>query len=155
MSQWTHVAGAIRIDGIPSLTGISQEEEIKEIESLIGNTASYYDGEDAWDRCNVPCGSEGSIQRKFIFTGHDKGIGHSLSRGVVVIWADLRDYGDEGAIIVWLRKVLENFKIDNNKGAWGIRDVVLSIEVEGRKEKTLCTWNEKEIVTAKVEREID
>lgn len=157
MSQWTHIAGVVRIDGLPVVVGLNQEQERAEIIKMIGNTCDFEDGDDKWDACNVPCGSEGSIQYSYAFSGRDEGIGHSITRSAIPIYGDLRDYSDAEAIIKWFKQVIAKFQPDHpeNKGLFSIRDAVLSIEVEGRKEKTLCVWNEKEIVTTEIKRDTD
>lgn len=148
MSQWTHVGGVIRIDGIPSLAGLNQEQEKAEIQKMLGNTCSYDDDESKWDACNVPCGSEGSLQHSYSFVGHDdvgKGFiaSSSLTRSAIGIWGDLRDYDDEQEIINWFKGILAKFQPNHpeNKGLFSIREALLSIEVEGRNKKTVCVWN--------------
>lgn len=148
MSQWTHVAGVIRIDGMPSLVGLNQEQERAEIQRMIGNTCGSYDDASKWDACNVPCGSEGSLQYGYSFYGHDEVVSgflasSSLSRGAITIWGDLRDYDDENEIIEWFKGIMAKFqpKHPENKGNFGIRDALLSIRVEGRGKK-VCVWND-------------
>jgi len=147
MSQWTHVAGVIRIDGLPSVVGLNQEQERAEIRKTLGNTCSYDDDAPKWDACNVPCGSEGSLQHSYSFVGHDEageGIvaSSSLTRSAIAIWGDLRDYDDDNGIIKWFKETLAKFQPNHpeNKGLFSIRDALLSIEVEGQGKK-VCIWD--------------
>ena len=103
MSQWTHVCGAIRIDGIPNLDGLNTLK----IKDAFGNTCEYDDDSSVWDNCDVPCGSEGSLQYKIEHTGDN----NSLSWGIVYIWGDLRSYDDYNAIYIWIKKACEHLMI--------------------------------------------
>ncbi len=155
MSQWTYVAGTIRVDGFPDLLGLSHDEEKEQIEKMVGSTCDYDSPPEQWDACNVPCGSEGSIQRRFMLTGYDKGIGHSISRGVVSIWGDLRRYENEREIVEWFKAVIKKFEAldsSDNKYGFSIRDAMLSVEVEGRQHKTFCIADGKDIVTKRIKR---
>lgn len=95
MSQWTHVAGCIRIDSPPFL----DVNPMRELSQSFGNTCKFGDPQSKWNRCNVPCGSEGSVQYCIERTGDE----HSMSWGVVYIWGDLRDYDSQQKIYDWLR----------------------------------------------------
>lgn len=152
MSQWTHVAGLIRIDGLPFMMGLNQEQERAEVQRMIGNACGYDDDKSKWDACNVPCGSEGSLHYCYDFTGYDEDISHSAMRSAISIWGDLRDYGDKEAIVKWFKSVVAKFRAGDaeNKGMFSIRDAVLSIEAEGSTSKTICVWNGKEIVRRSV-----
>jgi len=148
MSQWTHVAGVIRIDGMPFVVGLNQEQERAEIHKMVGNTCSYDDDAPKWDACNVPCGSEGSLQYSYSFADHDEATegfiaSTSLSRSAIAIWGDLRDYDNENEIIEWFKGTLAKFQPNHpeNKGLFSIRDALLSIEVEGQGKKAVCVWN--------------
>lgn len=123
MSIWTHVAGIIRVDGTMGvLTGL---DEKKALEKIMGHTASF-EGDDAeWDRCDVPIGSEGSIQYCVDITAVDNEYGGSLSRGHISIWGDLRDYDDVDAIKEWFGGIIRKLRPD-----FSPRDAVLSIDKE-------------------------
>src|SRR5258706_11628241 len=118
MSIWTHVCGCIRIDGLPE---INPEEQIK---SIFGNTVLFNDTREKRKECNVPCGSEGSIQYKILTAGT------GLVLYTIPIWGDLRDYEDMEEIERWFNKIVYNNNLI-------IRLGVLDIEVEGRKAKIL------------------
>jgi len=111
MSQWTHVAGCIRIDDLFNDTA-------SKIKAQFGITCTFDDGEDALDKCNVPCGSEGSIQYRIEHTGSP----YSLSWGLVSIWGDLRDYNDATAIYEWIKKACDGLMI---------RSCAVKVDVEG------------------------
>lgn len=98
MSQWTHIAGFLRIDYLQMRESDNQLIDI--IKEKFGRTCDFHSPEKSWDECNVPMGSEGSVQYKVLLTyGHS-----SLARIVVLIWGDLRDYGDDKSIIDWVKK---------------------------------------------------
>jgi hypothetical protein len=124
MSQWTHVCGCIRIDAIVQLDG-DIEKKIKE---QFGNCVSYYDDESKWNACNVPCGSEGSVQYRVEKTADSDS---SMSWGVVYIWGDLRNYDNHLEIFEWIVKSCDGLfvrscavKIDvEYKGKYLVHDV--------------------------------
>ncbi len=115
MSQWTHVNGAIRFDGIRVLPGFNRHS----IEKILGNTVNFSDPENAWDECNVPRGSEGSIQFFINENPHKE----SLSSFMVNIWGDLRDYDNIEKIQEWFEGVIAHKDVI-------IRSAILEIEVE-------------------------
>lgn len=113
MSIWTHINGCIRIDGIPSIMDVS-DNKMKEI---LGSTCEYESSGAERDACNVPCGSEGSMQYKLI------GAGTGLILWTVPVWGDLRDYDDAQEVTDWFNRVTQ-------KSGLIIRDAVLQINVE-------------------------
>lgn len=115
MSQWTHIAGCIRIDSLGELLG---EDTKKQLEIAFGNTCEYNDERVVWDTCNVPCGSEGSLQYAIQKTGRE----NELAWGIVYIWGDLRDYDGAQEIFEWLANSCEGFMI---------RSCTVKIDVEG------------------------
>lgn len=120
MSQWTHVNGAIRYDSL-RMEGMPFNK-LQDFKELLGNTCSYEENEKTWDKCNVPCGSEGSIQFNFWSNPHLS----SLASFGVHIFGDLRDFGKEDVpkIEKWFEKVTKT------KGVM-VRSAILEIEVEG------------------------
>lgn len=118
MSVWTHITGNIRIDGAPGLTKISTVEALKKV---LGNTCSFDDDEAVWDACNVPKGSEGSLQYEVIEYGD------GLLWVTVAVWGDLRDYDFIAEIKAWFERIL---------CAEGliVRQAVLSVSVENGRE---------------------
>lgn len=102
MSNWTHFVGAIRI----------RDVEIEKISSIakLFRTCEFGDSEDNWKRCNVPCGSEGSIQvelinsdGKYVFGEHEWNI---------VIFGSLRNYSveNEKETINWWFNTIKKIK---------------------------------------------
>jgi len=108
MSQWTHINAAIRFDGIPGLGNA---------EPKLGNTCNYESEKDKWDACDVPCGSEGSLQYSVVIAGT------GLVYKSVHIWGDLRDYDDVNEIREYLTRVVDGKCI---------RSGVAHIDMEGQ-----------------------
>lgn len=121
MSTWTHLGGLIRIDGIPGITPFSDEESLSQV---LGNTVNFEDEKWVWDKCNVPCGSEGSLQYKIIRSGD------GLILWTVAVWGDLRDFDNIQGIEDWFDKVTKKSKLL-------IRSAILQIEVENGENKVL------------------
>jgi len=119
MSQWTHVAGIVRVDALPF------GDPTKTIESSFGKTCEYDSPESARESCTVPCGSEGSVQYCVEHTGGE----HSLAWGCVYIWGDLRDYSDAQEIYKWLKTATKSLLI---------RSCVVKIDIEYQKSYIVC-----------------
>jgi len=120
MSQWTHVNGAIRFDAL-RVAGMPFNT-IESYKKLLGNTFSYEDDEEDWDKCNVPCGSEGSIQFNF-WASSD--LAQMAAFGVHV-FGDLRDFGKED-----VPKIEEWFnRVTTTEGVM-VRSAILEIDIEG------------------------
>jgi len=119
MSQWTHVCGCIRYDAL-RMAGMPYAT-LDQIKELIGHPVNYDDAKEKWDACNVPCGSEGSIQ--FVFWSNRSL--NSLAAFTVGIFGDLRDFGSED-----VPKIKEWFeKVTKSEGVM-VRSAILEIEVE-------------------------
>ena len=129
MSQWTHVNGCIRIDGIPN---IEDNVDIKSIREILGITCRYNSPDKRWKECNVPCGSEGSIQYKIIPAGD------GLVLWTVAIWGDLRDFGSKD-----VKKIRNWFKKITEESGLSIRSAILEIRIEYGKTIVL-RYKEKE-----------
>jgi hypothetical protein len=129
MSQWTHVNGCIRIDGIPS---IEDNVDIESIREKLGITCRYNSPDKRWKECNVPCGSEGSIQYKIISAGH------GLVLWTVAVWGDLRDFGSKD-----VKKIRNWFKKITEESGLSIRSAILEIRIEYGKTIVL-RYKEKE-----------
>lgn len=134
MSQWTHIAGVIRIDAIRHGNGrdMQQHKALKEL----FRTWSYGDRNSKRAKCNVPYGSEGSIQVKIVPGEED-----SLAAYAILLWGDLRDFGDAEDIKnlkKWWKHIIDKFEHPDlvapeikNCYFMGIRQACLKIEVEG------------------------
>lgn len=132
MSQWTHVCGCIRYDAI-RMVGMPYST-LDSIKELVGNPVSYEDSEEKWDKCNVPCGREGSIQ--FVFWSNPSL--SSLSAYTVAVFGDLRDFGKED-----VPKIQEWFdKITTAKGVM-VRNAIIEICVEYEKEPIILRYDTK------------
>jgi len=128
MSTWTHIAGCIRFDGIPSLGGpLSTMHGMKD---HLGATCSFDDDEDAWDKCSVPCGSEGSLQYKIIRAGD------GMVLWTVAIWGDLRDYDNVEAVQKWFDRITTDSQAL-------IRTAIMHVQV-GESEPVIMQWKPKE-----------
>ena len=145
MSQWTHVAGIIRVDGMGSLLGMTSPDEKQAIEKVIGKTTDFISSYEEYDECTVPCGSEGSLQYKVDIHGGNS----SLYRGAVTIWGDLRDYDNTNEIVSWFKKTLESFNI-SKEFPFGVRDAVISIDVEDSPNKVICSWTGEKLIIKEV-----
>lgn len=110
MSQWTHVVAAIRFDAL-RMIGLPDQKP------NLGKTCSFESGSAAWDACDVPCGSEGSLQHS-LWENPDR---NDLPAYVATIWGDLRDYSNVQEIIDYLNRVTAGKMV---------RQGVASIDVE-------------------------
>lgn len=137
MSQWTQVAGSIRIDAFLGL-GSSDELVRKELEKRLGAIVQFDSPEEEWARTDkTPMGSEGGIHYEYIVTAKDES---SLSRGVVLIDASLRDFDtdDVDEIGEWLNRA---FGSDKDAGFF-VRQGVVQCSVEG-KEIWYFIWDDR------------
>ena len=113
MSQWTHVAGAIRIDCF------DHEGVVEQIINVLGQTWRF--GEDVYpDTEYAPYGSEGSIQ----YTISENPDDSSMAAFVITFYGDLRHYDNDEEIIAWFEKACNAFLI---------RQATITIDVERQK----------------------
>lgn len=109
MSNWTHVAGIIRIDDF------RVEDKIPDFDELIGKELHFGDPFAKWDDAYqypekyLPLGSEGSLE-KSVWMNPNKG---SVAAYTVSIFGDLRDHDDPREIVEWFRKICDKFTIRN------------------------------------------
>ena len=112
MSNWTHVAGVIRINGF-NIDGDtlneyiekykSPEERIKEcIYDTIGRHVGFGVDEDNIPEPHLPMGSEGSLDISIHIQPLDV-----LEIAVVTIFGDLRDHYSANSIIDWFKEVCD------------------------------------------------
>lgn len=125
MSQWTHVSGMIRFDTMQVMLGISNEQLIQRVKARMGNTVDFADSEEKWNKCNVPKGSEGSIQYEVFLTNEE----NHLARVAVAIWGDLRDFEDVDAVEAWVKKVGVN---GIERDMLGVRSGIVYVQPEGQ-----------------------
>lgn len=116
MSQWTHVAGCIRVDAVRIIN-----DPINDIKKVLGKIVRY--GDSDWDT-TIPCGSEGSLKYQII-ENPDK---NCMAAYCIPIWGDLRDYSNVEEIENWFNSCCENLIV---------RNAVLNIDVEFGIEKNI------------------
>jgi len=118
MSQWTHVAGIIRVDSFWGI--IMQPDQTAELLRRIFK--------------DPPKGSEGAAKIDMLITREH----NSMSWGHLCISGDLRNVGeteeDIQSIVTWFKDCLGQFPANKLMA----RDAVLSIEIE-YKDKILLT----------------
>ena len=117
MGVWTHVAGVIRFDSFTNK------------EPDVGIACSYDDEENMWNSCNIPCGSEGSLQIS-IWTSPSKA---SIAKYTVSIFGDLRDYDSEQEIIEYFDRITKNEVV---------RQATFTIKTNDNKTRTFVWKNE-------------
>ena len=105
MSNWTHVAGIIRVDGF----GTVDFDEIIGKECLWDSPGKVWnDAEENPDKY-LPMGSEGSL-RKSIWKNPDE---ESLASYTISIFGDLRNHHSTSEIIEWFKKKCDSLWIRN------------------------------------------
>ena len=134
MSNWTHVAGIIRIDYI------KWDDDIPELDfdKILGKEVQwdcYYDNEEDFYKhpeLYLPMGSEGSLQ-KLVWTNPNDS---HVSRYTISIFGDLRDHNSCDAIIEWFKNKCK--LIDGVRGFGSIRQATITAhnELNGTKSYT-------------------
>lgn len=103
MSNWTHFVGAIRV----------RDVEIEKISSIakLFRTCEFGDSEDKWKRCNVPCGSEGSLKVQIINSSGKYGL-VGEDEFCISIYGSLRNYSksNEKSTIGWWFRTIDRIK---------------------------------------------
>ena len=123
MSNWTHVAGIIRVDGMDMNMGAEEVEEV--FDRVIGKECLYDSPSEVWEDASahpdqyLPMGSQGSL-RKTIWKNPDK---YYLDSYTISIFGDLRDHDSTTDIIEWFKAKCEEF--------W-VRNAVITITVENK-----------------------
>lgn len=110
MSNWTHVAGVIRIDDF-------RFEDSPEVnfDELVGMELDFNDDEKKWIDADehpekfLPIGSEGSL-KKSVWVNPDI---DDVDSYAVTIFGDLRDHDDPDKIIEWFKVICSKFSIRN------------------------------------------
>lgn len=99
MSNWTHVAGIIRVDCIH---GMSDEPDFNQVfgkEIHFGSPSEEWDNYDEHPNEYLPAGSEGSLTINiWVNPNHSH-----ISAYTVSIFGDLRDHDSPGEIIEWFK----------------------------------------------------
>jgi len=112
MSQWSHINGSIRVDGLGGLIP-------KPLFGDLFKTVDYDDPEEKWDECNVPCGSEGSVQINIWQNPNPS----CMAQYTINVFGDLRNYSDVQEVANWFEKIVK-------KSGLLIRSAVLTCAVE-------------------------
>jgi len=100
MSNWTHVAGIIRVDGLR--IGADAEPDW---DSILGKELRYGDVFERWVEAEdhpehfMPLGSEGSLVKTIWVNPNES----CVAAYTVSIFGDLRDHDDPDAIIEWFK----------------------------------------------------
>lgn len=111
MSNWTHVAGIIRVDGLQ----IDDFGGALDFDKLIGKEVLFDSPSELWNEADehperfLPLGSEGSLQ-KTVWENPDKSC---IAAYTVSIFGDLRDHDDLHEITEWFRKVCDKLWVRN------------------------------------------
>ena len=109
MSNWTHVAGIIRIDDL------RLEDTIPDFDKLIGEELHFEDSREKWNDASkhpdkyLPQGSEGSLM-KSVWINPDEGMAAAYT---VSIFGDLRDHDDAQEIVGWFKTICDKFSVRN------------------------------------------
>ena len=134
MSNWTHVAGIIRVDRIR----VDDDAEELDFDEILGKECLSDSPSKVWDDAlknpdkYMPMGSEGSLQ-KSVWENPDRGCVDSYT---VSIFGDLRDHDSISEIIDWFIKKCNLL--------W-IRNAVITVENELHGTKTYTyQWSEKQ-----------
>lgn len=121
MSIWTHAAGIIRIDHLRSLD-IRPTPDFDNIfkKFIYTDNLDISELRKAAEECNMPTGSEGSLDYKVIENPNE----NDICAYIVVIFGDLRDFGkdDVNKIKEWWKDTLSKFDM--------VRQAVLQIQPE-------------------------
>ena len=113
MSQWTHVAATIRFDALRLTDMPDQTPDL-------GTPVTWEDGN--FDSCNMPCGSEGSLQH-MLWTNP---MTNALAAYTAAIWGDLRDYSDVDEIKAYLARITDGQSLGVRQGVAEI-DYLLAV----------------------------
>ncbi|MCK5235904.1 MAG: hypothetical protein KAR06_02875 [Deltaproteobacteria bacterium] len=157
MSQWTHVAGIIRLDNmgicIIRFPGRDELEKILTecIVEKLGKPQTF-DGPMPEEKCILPLGSEGSVEYKISPAGHEGG----MVWGNVSFYGDLRDFGkdDYPGLKNWFMETCLKFSAGQQpikqqtaksiiSNSFTIRNAVLLVEIEFGEEFVLVWDGEK------------
>lgn len=118
MSNWSHVAGIIRIDDIRF------DDKTPDFDKLVGKEMSYHEysftnDEDIDKSKYLPMGSEGSLQ-KSVWVNPNV---NDLAAYTVSIFGDLRDHDSTSEIIQWFKD-----KCKSISEHYVIRQAVITVE---------------------------
>lgn len=107
MSNWTHVAGIIRIDYIKW----ENDPELN-FDELIGKECLFESDSEIWEDAKnnpdkyLPMGSEGTLEKSVWINPKQ----YDVPRYAVSIFGDLRDHDNPQEIIDWFQKICNKLK---------------------------------------------
>lgn len=128
MSNWTHVAGIIRIDSMRYF------ENDLNFDDIFGKECLFESSEETWNELYkyperfLPSGSEGTLQ-KSVWINKNKSF---CAAYTVSIFGDLRDHDNPQEIIDWFERLI------NENDLW-VRNAVITVENEWNGTMT-WTW---------------
>lgn len=120
MSNWSHVAGIIRIDDIRF------DDKTPDFDKLVGKEMSYHEysftnPEDIDKSKYLPMGTQGSLQKSVWINPN---INH-INAYTISIFGDLRDHDSTSEIIQWFKDKCKSISED-----YRIRQAVITVENE-------------------------
>ena len=134
MSTWTAVIGVIEMDDIfPLLTNNSLDDQISDIEKVLGPQWTFYNTKD-YESCTLPSGSEGSINYKIdtLQVEHDPD-GEQNYKLMITFLGHLRDFNQkqvETVLEPWINKIINELKF--------VRSYSFSYTVNSGETKTIA-----------------
>ena len=133
MSYWTHVNCIMRVDEV-----FGYRFDDGRLRDLF-KTCTYNSSEKEFAECNVPCGSEGSLQVSIWINPSEYGV----DRYTVSIFGDLRDYEESRhqEIVEWLNHMIQDKELM-------IRDGVMTVNEKAYRYE----WTTNEFVLIKEEK---
>lgn len=137
MSNWTHVAGVMRIDDIRF------DESMPDFEKIFGKELRWEDlvnwPEDIELKKEeyLPLGSEGSLEM-LVHVNEDI---HCMAAYVITIFGDLRDHDSPDKIINWFKEKYDLIN-SSNEFVGGVRQACITVENEWT---GVGTWTAAEV----------
>ena len=135
MSNWTHVAGVVRIDCI---TAFMVNKNV-DFHNIFGKELDFYDDSDVWEDAEenpsnyLPMGSEGSLKISVWENPRDE----CAARYTVSIFGDLRDHDSAEEIVEWFKNKIDEIEEDMENGIW-IRQACITVDNEWYR---MVSWN--------------
>lgn len=124
MSNWTHVAAIVRVDGL--------DFDVEKLAvQVFGKQCLWEDDTSVWEDQELHpdeymyMGSEGSLKMS-VWTNPKK---NCLAAGTISIFGDLRGEDTAGAVVEWFKKCLAKLTPDGEYPAW-IRQATITSENE-------------------------
>ena len=122
MSNWTHVAAVVRVDGL-FLDVERLAVQVFGKQCLWGYDTSVWEDQELHPDEYLYMGSEGSLEMSVWVNPNT----NSLAAGTISIFGDLRDHDDAGAVVEWFKKCLAKLTPAGKYPAW-IRQATITSE---------------------------